>query len=333
VRKKIRIEDVAQRAGVSVATVSRVINKLPSVKPANRLKVERIIRSLKYHPDFTAQALARGHKNALGLVIPYFRGVFYSYYATEIIRSVGQASLSLGFDLLLHITNGKTFLNPTSVEGVIFADIIENHAQLKEIYESDTPCVVMNYLVEDLDVSCVTVDNLRGAREAVGYLLKLGHKKIATITGDLRSQAARLRLQGYKLALSRQRHLLRDDYILKADYSPASANLAMKKLMDLKDPPTAVFVASDEMAQEAIKVALQKKLSVPGDVSIIGFDDSPWASLGPVPLTTVKQPLAEMGIRAARLLNRIISRDLKAPARIRLPVKLVKRASCSPPRG
>src|SRR3989338_2063206 len=183
------IKDVAREAGVSIATVSRVVNKLPSVKKYNREKVEQAVKKLKFRPNLSAQRLASKRKNnAIGLVIPRYSDIFHSFYALQILQGIGLAVERMKTDLLLHITNGNTFLNIASVEGVIFSDIIGNEEQVDGIVEAGLPCVIMNYYTKDLPVSCISIDNFNAGVDAVSYLIKLGHSRIATITGALKTQ-------------------------------------------------------------------------------------------------------------------------------------------------
>lgn len=332
-KKKISINDVARRAGVSITTVSRVINKLPTVKKENIAKVEEAIKYFKFKPNLSAQSLARGTSNAVGLVIPRYEGVFHSFYAVEIIRGVGSICEQLKLDLLLHLTEGKEQLNSSNVGGVIFADIIENRKQVENVLEEKVNCIVINNIVEDLPVNYIAIDNLRGAKTAVDYLIDLGHKNIATITGGLMTQPAQHRLDGYKQALKQKNIPLKDDYIIKGDYSRRSARSAMQKFLELKQPPTAIFSASDDMAQEAIAVIMEKGFKVPEDISVIGFDDNPASLYGPISLTTVKQPLFNMAAQAVKELIAIMQGKRKTILKQVLPTELVIRESCSRPKS
>jgi LacI family transcriptional regulator len=292
--KTISIEDVARLAGVSITTVSRVINKMLSVKEKNRLKVLDAIKELKFEPSVFAQRLATGKSNVVALVIPRYTDVFYSFYALELLRGIGTLCDRLKLDLLLRLTDTRTPLNLKGVGGIIFADIIGNWHQLKETLERGTPCVVINNYIKELEVSCIAIDNAGGAEAAVNYLVSLGHKKIAHITGDLVTQASIQRLEGYKSGLNKNNIILREDYILKTDYSRGQARQAAEKILNIKDRPSAVFVASDSMALEVMNVVKESGKEIPRDLSVVGFDDNPSGLYGAVSLTTVKQPLIKM---------------------------------------
>lgn len=327
--KNVSIEDVARIAGVSISTVSRVINQPQVVKPANRQKVEKVIKELKFKPNLIAKALVKGKSNIIALVIPRYEGIFYSYYGMEIIRGVGAVCDNLKIDLLLHITDHQSNLNLSNIDGVIFAEVFKERGQLEEALRLNIPAVVMNNLIKDLDVTCVTIDNKKGAQDAVNYLLDLGHKDIAHISGGFLTQASRERIQGFKSALSSRRINLKEEFLVHGDYSRRSARQAIEKLLLLKHQPTAIFVASDDMAQEVISVIMEKGLRVPEDISIMGFDDNPISLYGFIPLTTVRQPLMEMAQTAVRELEFFMKGDGKV-SKIALPAQLIIRDSCKP---
>jgi len=331
----ISIKDVAKLAGVSITTVSRVINKAPSVQEENRISVLEAIKQLKFHPSVHAQRLATGKSNIVALVIPRYEGIFYSFYALELIRGIGTLCEALKLDLLLHLTDSRTALNLKGAGGIIFADIIGNRGQLEDALTGGIPCIVINNCVDDLGVSCVAVDNTGGAESAVNYLVSLGHRKIAHISGDLVTQAAAQRLEGYKLALEKNNIELRQDYIFKTDYSRGQARVAAENLIKMPQPPTAVFVASDSMALEAMAVAKESGLKIPDDLSILGFDDNPSGLYGPMALTTVRQPLIKMAQESVKELNFLMSPKGKGAKikKIILPTELVIRESCQSPKS
>jgi LacI family transcriptional regulator len=328
--KAISIEDVARESGVSITTVSRVINKIPSVKEKNRIRVQEVIKKLKFQPSVFAQRLATGKSNVVALVIPRYEGIFYSFYALELIRGIGTICAPLKLDLLLHLADSHTPLNLKGSGGIIFADIISNRNQLVEAIANHIPCIVINNQVQDLEVSCISVDNEGGAENAVNYLVSLGHRKIAHIGGDLVTQAATQRLEGYKKALEKNKLPLSEDYILKTDYSRGQARAAAERLLRMAEPPTAVFVASDSMALEVMAVARELGKDVPRDLSIVGFDDNPAGLYGPVALTTVRQPLVKMAQEGVKELSLLMKTDksTQCPKKIILPTELVVRESC-----
>ncbi|MBU0502881.1 MAG: LacI family DNA-binding transcriptional regulator [Candidatus Omnitrophota bacterium] len=328
--KNISIKDVARLAGVSISTVSRVINKFSSVKESHRIKVLDAVKQLKFQPSVFAQRLATGRSNVVALVIPRYEGMFYSFYVLELIRGIGTLCEALKLDLLLHIIDGKLSFNQKGVGGIIFADIISNRHQVEEAFSNSIPLVVINNYVRDLEVTCLALDNQSGAAKAVEYLIDLGHKKIAHISGDMITQAALQRLEGYKQALKKNKIPVRDEYIIETDYSRGQARQAAEKLIKMPDRPTAIFVASDSMALEVMTVAMESGLKIPADLSVVGFDDNPSGLYGPVSLTTVRQPLVKMAQDAVKEL--MILMDPKQEHKVKkilMPTELVIRESCS----
>jgi len=332
-KRKLSIEDVARRANVSITTVSRVINNVDTVSKKNRTKVEEAVAHLKFKPNVSAQRLASGYNNSLGLVMPGYPGVFYSFYAVELIRGVGHACETKRLDMVFHITNGTNPINTSNVGGVIFADVIENRKQVESAIAMGTPCLIINNMVNDLDVSYIAVDNILGGKIAGDYLTSLGHKKIATVTGNLSTQAGAHRLEGFQKFLEEKNIALPEEYIYKGDYSRRCAREAGEAFLKLKNPPTAIFAASDEMALELITVIMENGLKVPDDISIIGFDDNPACLFGPVALTTIKQPLFKMAEDSVHLLSAIIAGKGKTKKREILAPELVIRESCVPYRS
>lgn len=330
-RKQVSITDVANRAKVSITTVSRVLNKFPTVSPENQTKVEEAIAHLKFKPNVSAQRLAKGVTNAVGLVMPGYPGIFHSFYAIEIIRGIGHACESLKLDLLFHITDGNNSINTNAVGGVIFADVIENLKQVQAAVESGAQCIVINNKIDDLDVDYIAVDNILGGKIAADYFTSLGHKKIATITGNLNTQGGLQRFEGFKNFLQNKSISLPEEYIFEGDYSRRSARLGMEKFLTLKDPPTAIFAASDEMALEVIAAILERGFKVPQHFSVIGFDDNPACLYGPVALTTIRQPLFRMAEDSVKVLHSAISGKEKGKTKILLPPELVVRESCGAP--
>ena len=324
--KHIDITHVAKAARVSTTTVSRVLNEVPTVSAENRQRVLAAMKRLKYHPNPSARRLASGKTNTIGLIIPRFEGIFHSYYALQVIKGVGMAAERLHCDLLLHVTDGQTA--PDAIDGAVFVDITGCEDLLDRTLDRGTPTVVLNHYIQELPVSCVAIDNNKAAQAVVDYLARLGHREIGTITGDLKTQAGLDRLDGFVKAMQERQIPVRDEYIRYGDFGLPSARAAAEALLAMKDRPTALFVASDEMALEAINVALARGVRVPEELSIVGFDDNPIAAHGRVPLTTVRQPLADMGRQGLEILCRQKSGKKSTPTKLLLPTELIERQSC-----
>lgn len=332
-KKAVSITDVARRAKVSITTVSRVINKVPTVSRKNVEKVEEAVAFLKYKPNVSAQRLASGANNSIGLVMPSYPGIFHSYYAIELIRGVGHACENIKMDLIFHITDGTKPISASRFGGIIFADIIENRDQVKSCVEEGIPCMVINNFVLDFDVNYVASDNYEGGKIATDYLISLGHSKIAVVSGDLKTQSGFQRLKGFKHMMEDKGIAIDDKYVIHGDYSRICARQAAEKLFDLPNPPTAVFAASDDMALEIMSVAIERGIKVPTELSIIGYDDNPQATYSSVGLTTIRQPIFQMGEQGVKTLHDVINGKEEPPVQLVLHPELVIRDSCDQPKS
>jgi DNA-binding LacI/PurR family transcriptional regulator len=223
-------------------------------------------------------------------------------------------------------------VNAAAVGGVVFADVINNRHHVEDFLKAGTPVVLMNYLAKDMEVSSVSVDNAAGAKTATEYLIHLGHSRIAFVTGDLATQAAQDRLDGYKAALKEAGIAISDDVVLRGDYSRKSARAAAERILTLEPRPTAAVVSSDDMAMEMVSFFIEGGLKVPEDISIVGFDDDPVCLYGPVALTTVRQPIKEMAHAAVKELYLRMQDPDRQVNKIILPTELVVRDSACPPK-
>ncbi len=326
--KPVDIAQVAKAAGVSTTTVSRVINGVTTVSPENHRRVSDAIKRLKYRPNPNARRLASGRLDTIGLVIPRFADMFHSFHVSELLKGIGTAVERLKLNLLLHITDGRSFLDLTQVQGILFADIDGNEEQLDAVLDQDVPCAVMVHYIKELPVNCVAVDNRTASETVVQYLVSLGHREIATITGHLRTPCGIERLDGYLKAMKAKGLEVKPHFVQRGDYTGVSAREPARRLLTHPQRPTAIFAASDEMAVTVIETALELGLRVPEDLSVVGFDDSPIASFSRVPLTTVWQPLSQVGELATDILVKHVSGKATRLTKILLGTKLVERHSC-----
>ena len=270
------------------------------------------------------------------LVIPRFEDIFHSYYAGEIIRGVSLSASRLNADFLIHITDrsnhqgwlDSTLMDKNYVDGIIFADIDNDVGIVKKAIRWGMPCIVLNNILDE-PINYVAVNNHSAAFEVIKHLIKFGHNQIATIAGDVSTQAGLRRLDGYRDALNEQNIHIPRSYITFGEFLRTPARAAAKKLLKLKNRPTAIFVASDVMALEAIDVAKSMGIRVPEELSIVGFDNNPFSTSSTVKLTTVSQPLVEMGRLGAENLYQISHGKVKLPVKVVLPTKLIKRDSVS----
>ncbi|MBU3958743.1 MAG: substrate-binding domain-containing protein [Candidatus Omnitrophica bacterium] len=259
----------------------------------------------------------------ISLVIPYYQKMFSSFYTLEIIKEVSRAAIKLNVDLLIE-TKGKMF----GVSGILFADIMGNELLIKKARQKKIPYIILNYYDKDSRDNCIGIDNQRASLEAVDYLIKAGHRRIATITGKLDAQAGTQRREGFRQALKAKKIDLDNRYIASGDWTKESGREAMNKLISLGEPPTAVFAAGDEMAIGAMEVAKEEGLKIPDDISFVGFDNIPQTDAAGISLTTIEQPFAELSQLGIKYLMQIIGKKSKQPVKVLLTnAKLIKRKS------
>lgn len=332
----MQISEIAKKAGLSSMVVSRALQGSPTVKKSDREKIERAIGELKLSA-MTVSSNSKKLGKVFGLIIPRFEDIFHSFYASEVIKGVFLAASRLKIDVMVHITERhvhedwltSTALSPGYIDGILFADINGDRQQLKKVIARKIPCVVLNNYFEGEPINCIAIDNEKAAYDVCGYLIRLGHTKIATICGDLATEAGKKRLEGFKACMKAGNLRLTPRYITVGHFLRSPAQKAMETLLKLSDPPTAVFAASDVMAMEAIDVARKQGLRVPEDVSIIGFDDNPLCVYSPISLTTVWQPIAEMGRMGVEFLSQIITGKKREPFKLLLQTRLIERSSCA----
>ncbi len=329
------IGDVADRAGVSVATVSRALRGLPNVAPSTRERVLEAAATLGYVADARAAGLASGHTRTVGVAVPLIGPWFFS----QVLAGVEAVVTARDLDVLLMTVDdaaGRERLAAGArlrgrVDGLIVVDIALTEAQKAELAANDLPAVVVGAEAEALP--CVLVDNVEVGRTATSHLLELGHTRIALI-GHAREDPLHFpvpeeRRRGYHEALACAG--IAPDPALEVDgnFSVAGGAEAATALLDRVDPPTAILAMSDEMAFGCLRVARQRGLAVPGDLSVIGVDDH---DVSPAwDLTTVSQPVHRVGGQAAELLLAVMDAGATSPARIALPTSLRHRGTTGPP--
>jgi LacI family transcriptional regulator len=324
VSSSVTIKEVAKKAGVSIATVSRFFSNPSSIKGNNRTRVEQAVKELGYQPFIFARKLAGGKLNTFGLIIPGYEGIFYSFYALETIRAVGFALDKKNIDLHLHIYWNKDAFRSSLVDGVIFADVIDNTVQLERLINEKFPLVVINKKIDNPQVSYVAIDNFKGAYSATEFLIHHGHRLVAHLAGDLRVQCAKDRLDGYKSALEKNKIKIKEEYIKITNFSSKETRDKLEELFALKEPPTAIFCCSDDVASEVLIYSEEKKIKIPKKLSVIGFDDNLHRLYGNLMLTTVRQPIDKMAAMGVDILCDIVDKKA-APKKVMLDTELIIR--------
>jgi LacI family transcriptional regulator len=333
------IKELARLSGVSVGTVSRALNGYTDVSPETRERVIRLAQELDYTPAAAARTLVTERSHVVGLYLETGEGrpdVQHPFFH-EVLGGLKDILGVGGFDLLVFASeqpgNGygpHSYLKRARhhhVDGVVLMGVDAGDGEVEQLLRSDVACVGVDMALAGTNNCSVMSDNVEGARMAVRHLADLGHKRIATITGEMETAPARDRLRGYRDEIQRQGFAYRDDYVAYGDYYADSGAEGMAALLALPEPPTAVFAASDLMAAGALGVAARAGLRVPDDVAVVGFDDIFLAALTEPPLTTVRQDKPGLGAAAGEALVALIGGDGDAQAAVTLPVELVVRGS------
>lgn len=328
------IRDVAALAGVSVSTVSHVVNQTRFVSEETQAKVLAAMEDLKYKPNRLASSLRRKDKrtNTLGLLIPDSANPFFA----EVLRGVEDASFDAGYNVFLCNSdddpekelNYIEVLLGKQIDGIILVSAGTHNESLVLLANNQIASVVVDREVSGAITDSVLVDNETGGYQATQYLLELGHTKIGCIAGPSLLTPSADRVKGYRKALSDHNLNQDDKLVVLGDFRAQSGFEAAKQLLDLVQPPTAIFTCNDMMAVGALHAVDEAGLSVPDDISIIGFDDITLATFTKPPLTTISQPSHEMGLLAAEIvIARIENTNLPARSEM-LSTSLVVRNSC-----
>ncbi|WP_299754909.1 LacI family DNA-binding transcriptional regulator [uncultured Chloroflexus sp.] len=333
----ITLDDIARRAGVSRATASRVINNHPHVNPAVRERVWQAIRETNYQPNLPARSLASRRSQVIGIIIPQsIHTLFADPYFPLLIEGIAHVCNERQFSIMLDLattTDGDPYRHLGRrgfLEGAIVASAVEDQFLLQWLAQETIPVVSVGRIMSQQAIPYVDVNNRHGARMLVEHLLGQGYRRIATITGPMNIVAGRDRFAGYSDALYAAGLPVMPELVVEGNFSEQSGFSAMQTLLRLVPIPDAVFAASDMMALGALKALRAAGLSVPGDIGLAGFDDIPLAAAMTPALTTVRQPIGELGQTAARLLlDRLVTAPLAPVAqRVMLPTELVIRDSC-----
>ena len=326
----ITIKHVSARAGVSQATVSRVINGTTRVSHDKKLKVEKAVKELGYRPNSIAQALASSRTGSVGIVVPELGGPFYS----GILHCIEEHLRRFGYHAIVTAGSNTEQGQRESVEFLLGrrVDALILHAQhltddyLITLEEQRVPVVVVNRFIPEMNQSCIDIDNELGGKLATQYLLQKGHTEIACITGPLDKSDARGRLQGYRVALEEAGLTYNEALISEAGFTEETGAIATKKLLKRKCRFSAIFASNDHMAFGAFEVLRSEGLSIPNDVSLVGFDDNLFARYLTPALTTINFPIEQMSIEAVQLTLQKLNKN-KRDVNFKLNPALVVRDS------
>jgi LacI family transcriptional regulator len=337
----VTIHDVADEAGVSVATASRVLNRNGYYSQAAERRVETSARQLGYRVHGVARSLKRQQSNMIGLIIADILNPFYATLADGVLSRASE----LGYKTILSATSEDAateheyiqVLLEERVAGILAVPTSDSGEYWKEAVDFGIPVVFVDReLSPSLNVDSVLVDNERGGREATRCLLGLGHSRIGIINGPVSLMTGRHRLEGYRKAHAEAGVPTDQDLIELVSFKGQHGYEATKRLLALPAPPTAIFAANNVLGEGAFFAIKERGLSIPEDISLVMFDDVPWCRLMVPPVSVVKQPAFDVGYQGMEMLSRRLGsrRDrMKTDAqRLVLPTELLVRGSCARPR-
>jgi LacI family transcriptional regulator len=332
---KLTLDDVAKIAGVSTATVSRVINNYPHVSKSVRESVQKVIDETGYQPNVAARSLASNRTNVLGLVIPNSVSNFFTDpYFSRLIEGIAYACNENDYVFSLFIFNSKEvehkffprLTRRGMVDGIIIQSTGLHDEAVNYLTEGDIPFIIAGRSINAPDASYVDVENLDGAYKATRHLIQLGRRRVATITGTLDTSVGMDRLEGYRNALADSRIDIDERLISEGDFTELGSYYATRRLLPYN--PDAIFVASDSMALGTIRVLREENISIPEDIALVGFDDLPPAQSAIPPLTTIRQPIRRFGTTLVDTLVDILENGPTPPRKIIFDTELVIRESC-----
>jgi LacI family transcriptional regulator, galactose operon repressor len=337
-RERSTIHDIAAEANVSVATVSRVLNGRDHVAPETRQRISRIVRDRGYSVNRSARSLQFGRTGLVGLLVPLVHPNYFSTIVAGVTEALNDHDLRAILSPTEHKHDREVTLLDRLMHGMADGALVvlpeESSAELERLLDSDYSFVVIDpRLPLDDRIPAVSAANSSGADQVTRHLLELGHRRIAAITGPRDWLATEERRRGYHAALASAGILPDPALEIEADFEIAGAARAAQALLDRPDPPTAIFAFNDNLAIGTIQAVRARGLRVPEDLSVAGFDDSEHASLITPALTTVRQPLAEMGRTAVNLLRRLMDGQRVETLHVELGTRLVVRDSTGPAPG
>ncbi|CAM4292963.1 LacI family transcriptional regulator [Paenibacillus endophyticus] len=327
---KATIYDIAREAGVSIATVSKVMNDKGKISAARRNQILSIMQRLQYQPSAIASALTGKHTYTLGLLIPDIANPFFA----EVARAVEDRGHQFGYCVIICSTDNKderierymTVLKQKQVDGIIIGTGLENHAMLEEL-RSIIPIVVIGREVTPLDVPTVVADDYRGGRLAAEHLLALGHVRMAVLAESLLISSSRDRLRGFQDAIEDAGYALPDDSIIACGHVLEDSKARVVKLLRGGNRPSGLFCFNDLLAVGALQAAKESNVHVPSELSVVSFDNTILASVTNPPLTSIAQPMNQLGEAAVDLLLRQFEHGDLVHQRVSLRTELIVRQS------
>ncbi|WP_332634523.1 LacI family DNA-binding transcriptional regulator [Halalkalibacter flavus] len=334
------IKDIAKAAGVSVTTVSRALNGYNDVNEKTRAKIKSIAEELNYSPNAVARSLVKSKTETIGLLVSELSlSGAKDMFTYEIMCGINDSSSEKGYDLILFSTNSakqkaksySQLCRERQVEGVIMQGIKIDDPYLKEVIDSNIPCVLIDVEIEGENVGFVSTDNVFGAQMAVKHLTNLGHRNIAIMNGHNQAVVSQKRLQGYKKQLEEASIPFQDEYVLNGEFLEEKAEKVAYSFLNEHPEVTAIFCASDLMALGVMNAAKRQGIAVPEELSIVGYDNITLAEYVQPQLSTVEQNKYQIGFKAAKLLIDMLEGN-KANRKVILDNQLIIRNTTAEPK-
>jgi LacI family transcriptional regulator len=338
-RARATIRDIASLAGVSIATVSRVLNDRPDVAPETRAAVLRVVREHGFSTNRGARGLSGGRTGLIGVTLPIVEAAYFAVILSGAAEALYEQDMRMVLCPTRHQHEREVTLLGRLMHGTTDGAVLtlpeESNEELKALQRLGYPFVVVDPRVAlDEGIPAVSAAHASGARAATEHLLELGHRRIAAITGPPTWFASTERLNGYRSALAAAGVLPDPELVHYSDFQEEAGEAAAGRLLDLPEPPTAIFGFNDNLAVGVMRAARARGLRIPDDLSVVGFDDLEQAAIVTPALTTVRQPLAEMGRMAISLLTRIVEGQRLEALQVELATRLIVRESTGQaPRG
>lgn len=306
----VTIKDIARSLNISISTVSRALRGLPEIHPDTRKAVVQLAEELDYQPNQLAKNLAKSRTKTIGVIVP---NLSY-YYFSAMLNSIEEAALQAGYSVLVCQTNESYLREMTNIQNLLRSQVegfiislsrdTDNYEHVERLVRKNIPLVLFDRYAESINVSKVIVDNYAAAYKATEHLIENGCRRIGFLAGPTQLVLSNQRIEGYRAALAKYTLSVGDQYVFHCDYTHENTIMQTLAMMSLPQPPDGVVIISDRMAYSAIYAMKQKGIRIPEDVAIVSFNNEPVSAYFSPTLSSISQPIQEMGTETVRLLLR-----------------------------
>lgn len=331
----VTIKDIARSLNISISTVSRALRGMQEIHPDTRKAVMRLAEELDYQPNQLAKNLAKSRTKTIGVIVP---NLSYHYFSA-MLNSIEEAALQAGYSVLVCQTNESYLRETTNIQNLLRSQVegfiislsrdTDNYEHVERLVRKNIPLVLFDRYAESIDVSKVIVDNYAAAFKATEHLIENGCRRIGFLAGPTQLVLSNQRVAGYRAALAKHDLSVGDQYVFHCDYTEENTIMQTLALMSLPQPPDGIVVISDRMAYSTMYALKQKGLRIPEDVAIVSFNNEPVSALFSPTLSSINQPIQEMGTETVRLLLRELNAtDTMVPKETKvMETQLIVRAS------